>query len=169
MISSQFPAVFSRHNRFRSVPLWLLCCLLFAVVTSASAANNNKSYLRLEQNKDSELNDYKITSIGALMFQEDAEAHLDLLHLESDTLGNSLALDFGGGYVLSGDISLFLGVGISLDYNFDTNDFNDKYYAEAGAVIDISRTISITARKQHFFHQPDDYEEVIMLGILFRH
>ena len=167
MILDQLPTVFSRGMRFKSVISLLFFFLLLSAATTSTAAK--KSFLRLEQNQRSELNDFKITSIGGLVIEDNMEAHIDLLHLESDMIGNSMALDFGGGYVFGGDISLFLGVGISLDYNFDSDVFKDKYYSEAGVVLDITNRFSITARKQHFFHQADDYEEIIMMGLLFRH
>ncbi|MDH5612806.1 MAG: hypothetical protein OEY66_10170 [Gammaproteobacteria bacterium] len=167
MILKLFTTVFPYvvHHR----PVTTLMFILFLFTAAANTLAADKSYLRLEQSKDSDLNDYKTTSIGALIFESNSQSHIDLLHLESDSMGNSLALDFGTGYVFPGDISIFLGVGLSLDYNFDTDDFNDKYYSEAGAVIDVARNISITARIQHFYHQPDELEEVVMLGLLFRH
>lgn len=159
-----FSAVVLRNCTFKSVTLFLLLSILPA--TSMAGQSN----LRIERNQPSELNDLTITSIGALEFDGDRQAHIDLTYLESDIKGkNSVALDFGGGYVFSGSVALFLGVGISLDYNLDNKKFNDKYYAEAGLIIDLSRELSITARQQHFFHQPDDYEKVIMFGLLFRH
>ncbi|MCW8830388.1 MAG: hypothetical protein OQK32_02590 [Gammaproteobacteria bacterium] len=141
----------------------------FVLLITTTAALADQSNLRLEQNRSSDLNDRKITSIGALQFKKDMEAHIDLVHRESDIVGDSLALDFGGGYVFRGTISLFLGAGISLDYNLDVDEFNDQYYAEAGLVLDLTKKLGITVRQQHFFHQPDDYEKVIMLGVLFRH
>lgn len=167
MILDKFSAVFCRESRFKSVISLLSFCLLLSVASITSAADKN--YLRLEKNKESDLNDLDIKSIGALIFDRNLVGHLDLISRQSDVIGDSWALDFGGGYVFSGTASLYLGVGISLDYNLDTDDFNDQYYSEAGVVVDVSRSLSITGRMQHFYNQPDDYEEVVMLGLLFRH
>lgn len=73
-------------------------------------AEPKKSYLRIEQNKSSDDNDLKITSIGGLIFDKDMEAHIDLTHLESDNNGKGLTLDFGGGYVFNWDVPLFFGI-----------------------------------------------------------
>lgn len=167
MILDKFASIFSRDNLFKSLTSLLFFFLLLSAVTTASALD--QSNLRIEKNEPSELNDLVIRSIGAFKFEGDKQAHIDLVHTESLSLGNRLALDFGGGYIVSGSISFFMGVGLLLEYSFDIDDFNDKYYAEVGATFDLSRELSITARQQHFFNQPDDYEEVIMMGILFRH
>ncbi|MFC1589441.1 hypothetical protein ACFL3P_04120 [Pseudomonadota bacterium] len=162
MISNKPASIFSRVMRFKAASFFLL-------LSAATIALADQSNLRLEQNKESDLNDLKITSIGALAFKKDMASHIDLVHRESDLNGNSLALDLGGGYVFPGSISLYLGVGISLDYNSTSEEFSDLYYGEVGLVLDITKKLGITIRQQHFFHRADDYEEVIMLGVLFRH
>ena len=169
MILDTLACIFSRDNRFKSLSSLLFFFLLLSAVTTASASD--QSNLRFEKNEPSEyeLNDSVIRSIGAFQFEGDKQAHIDLVHTESLLLGNSLALDFGGGYIIRGSVSFFLGVGVALEYNFDIGELTDKYYAEAGATFDLSREISITARQVHFFNQPLEYEEVIMMGILFRH
>ena len=167
MILDKFASIFSRDNRYTSLTSFLLFFFLLSAVTTASASN--QSNLRIEKSKPSELNDLVIRSIGAFSFDREKQAHIDLVHTESLSDGNRLALDFGGGYVISGSISFFVGVGVSLEYSFDIDDFNDKYYAEAGATYDVTSEISITARQLHYFNQPLDFEEVVMIGILFRH
>lgn len=167
MILDNFLSMIFHHTKYRH----LISALLFFALTSATTTTSatEQSNLRIEKNEPSEFNDLIIRSIGAFKFEQEKQAHIELVHTESPSLGNRLALDFGGGYVFAGSVSLFLGVGVSLEYSYDIEEFNDKYYAEAGAIFDLSRELSVTARQQHFFHQPDDYEEVIMLGILFRH
>ncbi|MES0327769.1 MAG: hypothetical protein ABUK13_06230 [Gammaproteobacteria bacterium] len=167
MILDKFASIFSRDNRYKSLISFLFFFFLLSAVTTASALN--QSNLRIEKSKPSELNDLVIRSIGGFSFDRDKQAHIDLVHTESLLQGNRLALDVGGGYVISGPISFFVGVGVSLEYSFDTSDFNDKYYAEAGATYDVTSEISVTARQLHYFHQPLNFEEVIMIGILFRH
>jgi len=176
MILDKFVTIFSRSIQFIYSSTLLFFFLLLSVATTASAVN--QSNLRIEKSEPSELNDQTIRSLGSFKLEGDRVAHIDLVHTESLLSGKKLALDFGGGYVATGSISFFLGIGVSLEYSFDfhdssgkyyASDFNDKYYAEVGAVYDLSRELSITARQQHFFHQPDDYEKVILMGILFRH
>lgn len=160
------PDIFLFHRRLKFSACLLFFFLLLSVSTASMA--DKKSYLRLEKNEPSELNDVSVKSIGALVFEKDMEAHIDLSQIKSNTLGKSVALDFGAGYVFNWDVSVYLGIGLSLEYNQDYNDFDDKYYSEAGVVIDLSKKLSVTSRVQHFYNYPDDFEEVIMLGVMFR-
>ena len=167
MILNKFTGNFFCAQRFKSVSVIFLFFLSFSLATIVSASNS--SNLRIEKNEPSDVNDLSIKSIGALEFKNDMAAHIDLSYLESDVIGNSVALDFGAGYVFGGATALFIGLGMSLDFNLDHDDFSDKYYYEAGVVLDVSRELSITARKQIFFNQAEEYEEIIMMGLLFRH
>lgn len=111
------PTTFPRLNK--NTKMSQLCVpfaayiILFIFLFSGipAQAEPKKSYLRIEQNKSSDDNDLQITSIGGLIFDKDMEAHIDLTHLESDSNGKALTLDFGGGYVFNWDVSLFLGLG----------------------------------------------------------
>lgn len=160
------PGFFYFSNRFKIVILLLFIFSLLSVTTVSYA--DKKSYLRLEKNEPSELNDLTIRTLGALVFENDMEAHIDLTEIQSNVVGKSVALDFGAGYLFNLELAVFVGAGISLDYNLVTKDFNDKYYTEVGAVYDLTNRLSITSRVQHFYNQPDIYDKVIMIGVLFR-
>ena len=143
--------------------------LFFSLLSGVNAGPEpDKSYLRLEQSKLSEKNDLKISSIGALVFKENTEGHIELSYLESDIHGNELALDFGGGYVFNWDVSLFLGLGISLGYNRDKGDFIGAYYPEAGIVWDITETFGITVSAKRFYNRYEENEDIVMMGLVFR-
>jgi hypothetical protein len=143
--------------------------IFFSLFSSVNAgAEPNKTYLRLEQSKLSDKNDLKISSIGALAFKGNTEGHIDLSYLESDIHGNEWALDLGGGYVLGGDVSLFLGLGITLGYNEVKDDFIGAYYPEVGIVLDVSKTFGITIRAKRFYNRYEKNEEVVMVGLVFR-
>jgi len=144
----------------------LLFFTLFSTVTAGSM--QNKNYLRLEQSKLSETYDFKISSVGALAFIGNKQGHIDLTYLESDSDNNEWALDVGGGYVFNGDMSLFLGIGISLGYNQSNNDFISAYYPEVGLVLDVSESFGITVSVKRFFNRFDDNEDIIMMGLVFR-
>ena len=144
--------------------------LLFFFLQSGANARPepDKGYLRIEQSKTSETNDFKVSSIGALLFQKNTMGHVDLAQLESDMNGKDLALEFGGGYVFNWKISLFLGFGLSLGYNSDKDDYNAAYFPHAGIVVDITKTfgVSVSAKRYHHLHEEED--TLVMLGLVFR-
>jgi len=152
----------------------IILLFIFLLTASPVQATTQKSYLRIEQNKSSYdddpliESDLKITSVGGLIFDKDMEAHVDLSYLESEKNGKGLTLDFGAGYVFSWDVSLFLGLGISLGYNKDNEDLIATYYPEAGIVLDITNTLGITVSKKRIFNLYDRDEDIIMLGLVFR-
>ena len=131
-------------------------------------AEPDKKYLRIQQSQSSEKNDLKISSIGALVFTEDGAGHLDLTYLESDKHGDVLGLDFGGGYVFNWDLSLYLGLGVSLGYNRDKEDFNASYYPEASIILDITSTFGISGSVKRHQHLYGENDAVVMLGLVFR-
>lgn len=149
---------------------FIISILLFSSLLLAvnAEAEPNKNYFRLEQSKSSDKNDIKISSLGALVFIENTEGHIDLSYLESDLHGEEWAVDFGGGYVFTWDLSLYLGLGVSLGYNKTNEDYIGAYYPEVGVVLDISRTFGISVKAKRFYNRFDDYEDVVMLGLVFR-
>jgi len=151
------------------IQFYLVIVLFFSLISAANARPEaEKNYLRLEQNKSSEKNDLKISSIGGLAFVKNRYGHVDLSYLGSEIQGNELALDFGSGYVFSWDVSLFLGVGISLGYNRDKEDFVGAYYPEAGLVWDITEEFGITVSAKRFYNRYEENEDVVMIGLVFR-
>lgn len=143
--------------------------LFFPLLSGVHARGEpDKGYLRIEQNQSSETNDLKITSIGALIFKKNMMGHVDLTQLKSDMNGKDLALEFGGGYVFNWKVSLFLGLGISLGYNSDKDDYIAAYFPQAGIVVDITQTfgISVSAKRYHHLHEEED--TFVMMGLVFR-
>ncbi len=143
----------------------LVSCLLIAGNAQAEA---DKSYLRLEQNKPSDEYDLSITTIGGLIFEDDMEAHIDLSYLDSDLNGQAAALDFGGGYVFNWNVSLFIGLGVSLGYNWDDKSYITSYYPEAGIVLDLTKNLGLTVSARRIYNLYDQETDVIMLGVVFR-
>jgi len=149
---------------------YVISILLFSSMLLAvnAEAQPDKNYLRLEQSKSSDKNDIKISSIGALVFIENTEGHIDLSYLESDLHGEEWTVDLGAGYVFTWDLSLYLGLGVSLGYNKTNNDYIGAYYPEVGVVLDVSKKLGITVSGKRFYNRFDDYEDIIMLGLVFR-
>jgi len=153
-----------------------LCAQLFAYIflfftlfsTVNAGSMQTKNYLRLEQSKLSETYDFKISSIGALAFIGNKQGHIDLSYLESDFDKNEWTVDIGGGYVFNGDMSLFLGLGISLGYDQSNEDFISAYYPEVGLVVDVSESFGITVSAKRFYNRFDENEDIIMMGLVFR-
>lgn len=131
-------------------------------------AEPDKKYLRIQQSQSSETNDLEISSIGALVFTEDGAGHLDLTYIQSDIHGDLVGLDFGGGYVFNWDLSLYLGLGVSLGYNGDKEDFNASYYPEASIILDITSTFGISAAVKRYQHLYGEKDTIVMLGLVFR-
>jgi len=167
MMFTRFTTTSQRNIPFKSaIPLLLLFSLLSAVTSTSAQTQSN---LRIEVNEPSEFNDLDIKSFGALIFENGRMAHMDLIYSESLLIGDSLSLDLGGGYVFGNNVAVFIGLGASLEYNLDAEEFYDKYYSEVGVVVNFTNELGLTARQLHYFNQADDYEEVIMIGLLFRH
>ncbi len=155
------------HQNFFKISI---CSLLlsYQIITGTALAEPDKSYLRIEQSKPNEENDLTITTIGALIFENNMQAHVDLSYLDSDLNGQGGTLDFGGGYVFNWNVSVFLGIGISLGYNWDNEDPIATYYPEAGIVVDITKSIGLTVSARRIYNLYDQESDIIMLGMVFR-
>ena len=143
--------------------------LFFFLLSDVNAtAKLDKNYLRIQQTQSSEKNDLRITSLGALAFTSNRGGHLDITYLESDKHGDVLGLDFGGGYVFNWDVSLFLGLGVSLGYNRDKDDYITAYYPEASIIFDVTREFGISTSIKRYHHLYGENDDVVMLGLVFR-
>jgi hypothetical protein len=156
----------SNHLLIQFAASLLLTCYLVADATADAAGN--KYYLRIAHNIPSDDNDLDISSIGMLSFTDNLMGRIDLTLVDSDTNGEALALDLGGGYVYTGDVSLYLSLGISLGYNWNNDDYIASYYPEAGIVMDITKTFGITVSGRRYFNLYSEEENIIMLGLVFR-
>jgi len=154
MILNKFPAA--------------IVLLFFLLATATASSEPSKNYLRIAQSKSTENNDLKFSSIGALVFRDYKAGHADLTYLESDLNGDSLALELGGGYVFNWNVSFFLGFGISLGFNSDTDDTIAAYYPEIGIVVDLTNTFGITVNGKRYHHLYEDNDATVMLGLVFR-
>jgi hypothetical protein len=144
----------------------LLTCFLIADVSADPV--ENKYYLRIAHNNPSDTNDLDITSIGMLSFTDNLNGSIDFTHVDSDKNGQALALELGGGYAYTGDVSLYLSFGVSLGYNWDNDDYIASYFPEAGIVLDFTKSFGITVSGKRYFNLYGEDENIVMLGLLFR-
>jgi hypothetical protein len=155
------------YQTFFQIFVYSLVVSGLLLIGNAQAAQD-KSYLRIEQSKPSDKNDLTITTIGGLIFEDIMQAHVDLSYLDSDLNGQGATLDFGGGYVFNWNVSMFLGIGISLGYNWDDEGVIATYYPEAGIVVDITKNFGLTVSAKRIYNLYNQDEDVIMLGIVYR-
>lgn len=173
-IKPSFPCFFSRKKStaacFLNIqPVVYLLLFLFLLSGFSAKAETSKNYLRIERSLSNERDDLTVTSIGGLVFKENTAAHIDLSYLESDINGDGLALDLGVGYVFNWDVSLFLGVGVSLGHNWDNDDAIAAYYPEAGLVVELAKSFGLTVSAKRYFNLYDENEDIVKIGLLFMH
>ncbi len=173
MIFSLRPTFFHRQDNSKNMrrldtqlSTYILLFILMLYGVSAQA-ESTKNYLRIERSLPAENNDLTVTSIGGLLFNNNAGSHVDLSYLESDTSGNGLTLDIGGNYVFRWEVSLFAGIGVALGYNWDNDDYIASYYPEVGAVYEITQKFGITISGKRYFNLYNKPENIIKLGLLF--
>jgi len=143
--------------------------LLFILLLSSVfvQAESKKNYLQIGRSLPAGSNDLTVTSMGALLFDDNAGSHIDLSYLESDDNGKGMVLDVGGLYVFRQEVSFFVGIGVALGYNWDKNDYIASYYPEAGAVYEVTERFGFTVSGKRYFNLYDRPENIIKLGLLF--
>lgn len=135
-----------------------------------SQISTEKNYLRIENSELYEKTDIKVTSLGLIGFDKNMEGSLDLNFFESAQHGNAITLNGGAGFGFKWHVSAYAGLGISLGYNLDTEDFITAYYPDVGIIVDITKSFGISLSGRRYFKLYDglDSEDVIMLGFVFR-
>jgi len=173
MIFNLRPTIFHRQDnntnmRRLDIQFVVYMLLLILSLSGVSAqAESKKNYLQIERSLPTENNDLTVTSIGGLLFDNNAGSHVDLSYLESDVNGKGLTLDVGGSYVFRWDVSFFVGMGIALGYNWDNDDYIASYYPEAGAVYEVTKRFGLTVSGKRYFNLYDKPENIVKLGLLF--
>ncbi len=159
----------STRNKHRYTQLKASLWLFFFMLLSASAtATPDKHYLVIEHNIWSDNNDLDVTSLGMLSLKGNMAGYAKLSYLESGINGKGSTLDFGGGYSLNGDVSLYLLLGIALGYNWDKDEYIAAYFPEVGIVMDFTKTFGITVTGKRYFNLYEEDEDIVMLGLVFR-
>jgi hypothetical protein len=141
--------------------------MIVLVPVSNSMATADKGYLRIESTVYSEESSLNVTSIGALIFENNLTGNANISYLDSALNGSAATLDLGGGFVLRGRISLLLLLGVSVGYNWDTDDLVTAYYPEIGLVTEITSKIGISLSGKRYISLYEKQEDVIMLGFVF--
>ena len=69
----------------------------------------------------------------------------------------------------TGDVPLtiFIGVGLLIGYNWDKGAFIGAYYPEAGIAANITKSVGVAISSKRYFNLYDRTEDVIMFGVMF--
>ena len=145
----------------------LYILILALIPVSNSTATADKDYLRIESTVYSEESNFNVTSIGALIFENNLTGSINISYLDSTLNGSAATMDLGGGFVLRGRISLLLLLGVSVGYNWDTDDLVTAYYPEIGLVTEVTSKIGISLSGKKYINLYEKHEDVIMLGLVF--
>jgi len=146
----------------------LMLIFLFVGLMQGAEAEVNSTFLHVERSKDTE-KDLQFTSIGGFGMGAGTVGHADLSYVESVGDGDGLAIDLGAGLSRRFGARFFLGAGVLFGYNWDSEDFLNAYYPEAGIIIPIggSFALSIIGRRYYNLSSTDSAENVVMFGLLF--
>lgn len=152
------------------IPFVLLFSMQSAQAEKATPLSTEKNYLRIENSSLYEKTDLEVTSLGLIGFDKNLAGSIDLSFLESSTNGNAIMLNAGAGFGYSWYVSFYAGLGISLGYNLDEEDFITAYYPDVGILVDITKSFGISLSGRRYFNVYDgsDSEDVVMLGFVFR-
>lgn len=149
----------------------ITCCLLsFLMISgnSVAAPKPETYYFQIEHNIPYDDNDLDVTSVGLLSFKNNSVGYANLNYVDSEINGSAATVDLAGGFAYTGDISLYVSVGISLGYNWDIEDYITAYYPEVGVLADFTKTFGMKLTAKRYFNIYDTNEDVVMLGLVFR-
>jgi hypothetical protein len=169
MVSQFFFCRIQSSNKHLHIQFAAVIMLFLFLFTGVSASpEQDKIYLRIQKEISSESDDLEVISIGGLVLKDNKFGHADLSSLKSDMNGSAVTLDLGGGFAFNWNVSLFLGLGISLGYNTDYDDTIAAYYPEAGAIWDITKKFGITVSAKRYYNLYQGNEDLVMFGLVFR-
>ncbi len=121
--------------------------------------------LQIAQRKNSE-GDPRITSIGAFTTQAGTAAHFDLVQYKDEEKGEAWSFEFGGGYLIPTQVTLYAGVGVVAGYRRKGGDFFGAYYPELGILVPVSQGIGLSATTKRYNKLYKETENVIMFGVV---
>lgn len=121
--------------------------------------------LQLAQRKDSE-GDPRINLIGAFATRAGTAAHFDLVQYKDEEKGEAWSFEFGGGYMVPTQVTLYGGIGVVAGYRRRGGEFFGAYYPEAGIMIPVSQGVGVTASAKRYNKLFKETEDVIMFGIV---
>jgi hypothetical protein len=123
------------------------------------------SMLHLAQRKNSE-GDPRIELIGAFATQTGTAAHFDLARYRDEIKGEAWSFEFGAGYMVPTQVTLYAGAGVVAGYRRRGGEFFGAYYPEVGIIVPVSQGIGITATTKRYIQLFKEVENVIMFGIV---
>jgi len=154
------------------VALMLMLGLLVNGTLVVREAAAEEMMLRMELNKpDEEKLEPQIYTVGAISVASGKVGHFDLINFQSELEGDIWGLDFGLGYVLTGNspVMLYLGFGLMSGYNSDQSEFIPGIYPEIGLLYILKQGVSFTATAKRYFNVYDEDTDAIMLGLALKY
>ena len=174
MIFNRPPKVYAKRNKLRDsnrlpVQFMVLVMLSFICISNVTARQEpGKFYVQIAHSISSDNNDLNITSLGAISLENNMVGHVHLTHLASEKNGNAMALELGAGAAYNWIVSPYISVGIALGYNGDNNEKVVSCFPEIGVVVDFTEFFGITISGKRYYKLYDEYDDVIMFGLVFR-
>jgi hypothetical protein len=154
------------------VVLILMLSLLVNNILFVRVASAESMMLRLELNKpDEEKFEPQIYTVGAFSLTSGKVGHFDIVNFQSELEGEIWGLDFGLGYVLSGNspMVVYLGFGFMTGYNKDQSEFIPGIYPEVGLLFTLKQGVAFTATAKRYYNVYEEETDAIMLGLALKY
>ena len=149
----------------QSIVLLLIGLFLFPVWAMADNSTNN--FLQLGQSQKTELG-LTTTSLGGFGISNSMVGHGILTYFDSESEGDTLALDLGGGAAYRLGANFFIGGGWLFGYNWDDSDLKSSFYPEVGIALQFTKTLGVMVSGKRYYKLYDgvEDEDVIMFSLL---
>ena len=160
------------ENKLKIVLMLMMSLLVNSILFTHVEAAAEDMLLRFEFNKpDEEKFEPQIYTIGAFSVAGGKVGHFDIIKFESELEGDIWGVDFGLGFILSGNspLVLYLGFGFMTGYNSDQSEFIPGFYPEAGLLFTLKQGISLTATAKRYYNVYEEETDAIMLGLALKY
>ena len=160
------------EKKMKVVLMLMLSLLVNSILFNQVEEAVEDMMFRIELNKpDEETLEPQIYSIGAFSVTSGKVGHFDLIKFESELEGDVWGLDFGLGYILSGNspVMIYLGFGMLTGYNSDQGEFIPGFYPEVGLLFMLKQGIGFTATAKRYYNVYEEETDAIMLGLAMKY
>lgn len=160
------------EKKMKVVLMLMLSLLVNSILFTHVEAAVEDMMLRIELNKpDEEMLEPQIYSIGAFSVTSGKVGHFDLINFQSELEGDIWGLDFGLGYVLTGNspVMVYLGFGLLTGYNSDQSELIPGFYPEVGLLFMLKQGVGFTATAKRYYNVYEEETDAIMLGLAMKY